>query len=214
MWSHLSSRRVLKHVFSCVQQRLGWHILLYGVHLPGLCCVLFLLILFTGCNSNINLPRREESGSAPTSPSLQLQDKNANNHSTHSPSPAPVENGNQISNGNTSVDNSDGFIFRIVSALHHSRGLMRKVKIHTAKQWCDKQMQFDMGCWRYHSYNTQLCMIISHTVWSGWKAYQCKICHEELFFLFFCHHYKTGCLINYLPPLGEHLICLQNNNNL
>ncbi|XP_016528594.1 unconventional myosin-XVI isoform X1 [Poecilia formosa] len=52
-----------------------------------------------GFNSNINLPGREESGSAPTSPSLQLQDKNANNHSLHPPSPVPVENGNQISNG-------------------------------------------------------------------------------------------------------------------
>ncbi|KAM7380385.1 hypothetical protein PAMP_003687 [Pampus punctatissimus] len=51
-----------------------------------------------GFNSNINLPGREECGSAPTSPSLQLQDKNANNHSLHCPSPAPVENGNQISN--------------------------------------------------------------------------------------------------------------------
>ncbi|XP_069010138.1 unconventional myosin-XVI isoform X2 [Embiotoca jacksoni] len=52
-----------------------------------------------GFNSNINLPGREDCGSAPTSPSLQLQDKNANNHSPHSSSPAPVENGNQISNG-------------------------------------------------------------------------------------------------------------------
>ncbi|XP_015821743.2 LOW QUALITY PROTEIN: unconventional myosin-XVI [Nothobranchius furzeri] len=52
-----------------------------------------------GFNSNINLPGREDCGSAPTSPSLQLQDKNANNHSLHSPSPVPVENGNQISNG-------------------------------------------------------------------------------------------------------------------
>ncbi|XP_067372242.1 unconventional myosin-XVI isoform X2 [Channa argus] len=52
-----------------------------------------------GFNSNINLPGREECGSAPTSPSLQLQDRNANNHSPHSPNPAPVENGNQISNG-------------------------------------------------------------------------------------------------------------------
>ncbi|XP_040056748.2 unconventional myosin-XVI isoform X1 [Gasterosteus aculeatus] len=53
-----------------------------------------------GFNSNINLPGREDYGSAPTSPSLQLQDKNANNH-THPrcPSPAPMENGNQISNG-------------------------------------------------------------------------------------------------------------------
>lgn len=56
-------------------------------------------LLPAGFNSNINLPGREESGSAPTSPSLQLQDKNANNHSTHSSSPAPIENGNQISNG-------------------------------------------------------------------------------------------------------------------
>lgn len=56
-------------------------------------------LLLAGFNSNINLPGREESGSAPTSPSLQLQDKNANNHSTHSSSPAPIENGNQISNG-------------------------------------------------------------------------------------------------------------------
>ncbi|XP_051814534.1 unconventional myosin-XVI isoform X2 [Acanthochromis polyacanthus] len=52
-----------------------------------------------GFNSNINLPGREDCGSAPTSPSLQLQDKNANNHSPHSPNPAPIENGNQISNG-------------------------------------------------------------------------------------------------------------------
>ncbi|KAM7407255.1 hypothetical protein PAMA_003131 [Pampus argenteus] len=55
-----------------------------------------------GFNSNINLPGREECGSAPTSPSLQLQDKNANNHSLHCPSPAPVENGNQISNEGSS----------------------------------------------------------------------------------------------------------------
>lgn len=59
-----------------------------------------MLILSIGFNSNINLPGREECGSAPTSPSLQLQDKNANNHSTHSSSPVPVENGNQITNGN------------------------------------------------------------------------------------------------------------------
>uniref|UniRef100_A0A3B3IBD2 Uncharacterized protein n=1 Tax=Oryzias latipes TaxID=8090 RepID=A0A3B3IBD2_ORYLA len=58
-----------------------------------------LLILLPGFNSNINLPGREECGSAPTSPSL-LQDKNANNHSLHSPSPITIENGNQISNGN------------------------------------------------------------------------------------------------------------------
>lgn len=62
-----------------------------------------LAIFFPGFNSNINLPGREECGSAPTSPSLQLQDKNANNHSLHSPSPAPVENGNQISNGNSLI---------------------------------------------------------------------------------------------------------------
>ncbi|XP_077392249.1 unconventional myosin-XVI isoform X3 [Festucalex cinctus] len=52
-----------------------------------------------GFNSNINLPGREECGSTPSSPSLQLQDKNANNHSLHSSSHAPVENGNQVSNG-------------------------------------------------------------------------------------------------------------------
>ncbi|XP_058479130.1 unconventional myosin-XVI isoform X1 [Solea solea] len=52
-----------------------------------------------GFNSNINLPGREECGSAPTSPSLPLQDKNANNHTPHCPIPNPVENGNQISNG-------------------------------------------------------------------------------------------------------------------
>ncbi|KAJ0070323.1 hypothetical protein NL108_007665, partial [Boleophthalmus pectinirostris] len=51
-----------------------------------------------GFNSNINLPGREEYGSAPTSPSPQLQDKNANNHTPHSTTPAPMENGNQISN--------------------------------------------------------------------------------------------------------------------
>ncbi|XP_032385012.1 unconventional myosin-XVI isoform X3 [Etheostoma spectabile] len=56
-------------------------------------------------NSNINLPGREECGSAPTSPSLQLQDKNANNHThPHSSIPAPVENGNQISNGSLEDD--------------------------------------------------------------------------------------------------------------
>lgn len=61
-------------------------------------------IFFPGFNSNINLPGREECGSAPTSPSLQLQDKNANNHThPHSSSPAPVENGNQISNGNSAL---------------------------------------------------------------------------------------------------------------
>uniref|UniRef100_A0A673KQ68 Unconventional myosin-XVI-like n=1 Tax=Sinocyclocheilus rhinocerous TaxID=307959 RepID=A0A673KQ68_9TELE len=39
--------------------------------------------------------------SGPISPSAQLQDKNANNHtSPNSSNPAPVENGNQISNGN------------------------------------------------------------------------------------------------------------------
>ncbi|XP_036966394.1 unconventional myosin-XVI isoform X2 [Acanthopagrus latus] len=52
-----------------------------------------------GFNSNINLPGRDECGSAPTSPSVQLQDKNANNHAPHCPSPAPMENGNQIPNG-------------------------------------------------------------------------------------------------------------------
>uniref|UniRef100_H3BXF1 Myosin XVI n=1 Tax=Tetraodon nigroviridis TaxID=99883 RepID=H3BXF1_TETNG len=50
-------------------------------------------------NSNINLPGKDECGSAPTSPSLQLQDKNANNRSTQSSSPVPIENGNQITNG-------------------------------------------------------------------------------------------------------------------
>lgn len=64
--------------------------------------VAFPLVIFPpGFNSNINLPGREDCGSAPTSPSLQLQDKNANNHSPHSQSSAPVENGNQISNGNS-----------------------------------------------------------------------------------------------------------------
>ena len=56
--------------------------------------------LFPGFNSNINVPGREDQG--PTSLSPQLQDKNANthNHCPNSPSPAPVENGNQLSNGN------------------------------------------------------------------------------------------------------------------
>lgn len=67
---------------------------------------------FLGFNSNINLPGREESGSAPTSPSLQLQDKNANNHSTHSSSLAPIENGNQISNGDVFTDNSNHVVFK------------------------------------------------------------------------------------------------------
>ncbi|CAL9690096.1 unnamed protein product [Knipowitschia caucasica] len=57
-----------------------------------------------GFNSNINLPGREEHGSAPTSPSPQLQDKNANNHTPHSTTSATMENGNQISNGSLEED--------------------------------------------------------------------------------------------------------------
>ncbi|XP_061579339.1 unconventional myosin-XVI [Cololabis saira] len=70
-----------------------------------------------GFNSNINLPGREECGSAPTSPSLQLQDKNANNHSLHSPSPVPVENGNQISNGSLD-DEGHGKSHSSAASLH------------------------------------------------------------------------------------------------
>ncbi|CAL8322463.1 unnamed protein product [Merluccius merluccius] len=57
-----------------------------------------------GFNSNINLPGREDCGSAPTSPSPQLQDKNANNHTSNSSSSAPIENGNQITNGSMEDD--------------------------------------------------------------------------------------------------------------
>lgn len=64
-----------------------------------MCSVFPMVIFFPGFNSNINLPGRDECGSAPTSPSVQLQDKNANNHAPHCPSPAPMENGNQIPNG-------------------------------------------------------------------------------------------------------------------
>ncbi|KAM3608182.1 uncharacterized protein V6R79_020540 [Siganus canaliculatus] len=71
-----------------------------------------------GFNSNINLPGREECGSAPTSPSLQLQDKNANNHSPHSPNPAPVENGNQISNGSLEDESHSKSISSGSSSLH------------------------------------------------------------------------------------------------
>ncbi|KAM9851316.1 unconventional myosin-XVI [Aulostomus maculatus] len=71
-----------------------------------------------GFNSNINLPGREECGSAPTSPSLQLQDKNANNHSLHSPSPAPIENGNQISNGSIEDDSHSKSNLSSSTSLH------------------------------------------------------------------------------------------------
>uniref|UniRef100_A0A1A8P5Y0 Myosin XVI n=2 Tax=Nothobranchius pienaari TaxID=704102 RepID=A0A1A8P5Y0_9TELE len=81
-----------------------------------------------GFNSNINLPGREDCGSAPTSPSLQLQDKNANNHSLHSPSPVPVENGNQISNGSLEDEghiksnSSSSSLHRRMDSRHTQRG--------------------------------------------------------------------------------------------
>ncbi|KAM4609069.1 unconventional myosin-XVI isoform 2-T3 [Polymixia lowei] len=82
-----------------------------------------------GFNSNINLPGREDCGSAPTSPSPQLQDKNANNHSPHSPSPAPIENGNQISNGSLedeshgkSNSSSSTSLHRHMDSHHTQRG--------------------------------------------------------------------------------------------
>ncbi|KAM9344023.1 unconventional myosin-XVI [Pholidichthys leucotaenia] len=71
-----------------------------------------------GFNSNINLPGREDCGSAPTSPSLQLQDKNANNHSIHSPSTAPVENGNQIPNGSLEDESHSKSISSSTTSLH------------------------------------------------------------------------------------------------
>ncbi|XP_041663460.1 unconventional myosin-XVI isoform X2 [Cheilinus undulatus] len=84
-----------------------------------------------GFNSNINLPGREDSGSAPTSPSLQLQDKNANNHTPHSSSPAPVENGNQISNGSLEDEShsktnttSSTSLHRHMDS-HHTQGFQR-----------------------------------------------------------------------------------------
>lgn len=78
-----------------------------------------------GFNSNINLPGREEYGSAPTSPSPQLQDKNANNHT--STTPAPMENGNQISNGSLEEDthsksNSSSILHRHMDSHHTQRG--------------------------------------------------------------------------------------------
>ncbi|XP_029348757.1 unconventional myosin-XVI isoform X2 [Echeneis naucrates] len=81
-----------------------------------------------GFNSNINLPGREDCGSAPTSPSLQLQDKNANNHSPHSPSPGPIENGNQISNGSledeshSKSNSSSTSLHRHMDSHHTQRG--------------------------------------------------------------------------------------------
>lgn len=69
--------------------------------LGGVMMCLLTSSLFPGFNSNINLPGRDDQG--PTCLSPQLQDKNANTHNHHSPntpSPAPVENGNQLSNGN------------------------------------------------------------------------------------------------------------------
>lgn len=80
-----------------------------------------------GFNSNINLPGREDYGSAPTSPSPQLQDKNANNHTPHSTTTAPMENGNQISNGSIeeethSKSNSSSALHRHMDSHHTQRG--------------------------------------------------------------------------------------------
>ncbi|XP_057707425.1 unconventional myosin-XVI isoform X2 [Corythoichthys intestinalis] len=83
-----------------------------------------------GFNSNINLPGREDCGSAPSSPSLQLQDKNANNHSIHPLNQAPVENGNQISNGSLEDENhvksnmSTSSLHRHMDS-HHTQALRR-----------------------------------------------------------------------------------------
>ncbi|XP_046903631.1 LOW QUALITY PROTEIN: unconventional myosin-XVI [Hypomesus transpacificus] len=85
-----------------------------------------------GFNSNINLPGREDSGSAPTSPSPQLQDKNANNHSPHSPNPASMENGNphgeRLSNGcledeghSKSMSSSSSSLHRHMDSHHTQR---------------------------------------------------------------------------------------------
>ncbi|XP_020568927.1 unconventional myosin-XVI isoform X1 [Oryzias latipes] len=85
-----------------------------------------------GFNSNINLPGREECGSAPTSPSL-LQDKNANNHSLHSPSPITIENGNQISNGSLedeshSKSNSSTSLHRHMDS-HHTQQVFQRLRL-------------------------------------------------------------------------------------
>ncbi|XP_030642796.1 unconventional myosin-XVI [Chanos chanos] len=81
-------------------------------------------------NSNINLPGREEQGSASSSP--QLQDKNANNHtSANSPNPAPVENGNQLSNGTLEDEGQSKSNASSASSLHrhmdshHPQGVQR-----------------------------------------------------------------------------------------
>ncbi|XP_061547358.1 unconventional myosin-XVI isoform X2 [Phycodurus eques] len=88
-----------------------------------------------GFNSNINLPGREECGSAPSSPSLQLQDKNANNHSVHSSSHAPIENGNQISNGSLE-DQSHVKSNMSTSSLHrHMDSHHTQVNKHTHKHF-------------------------------------------------------------------------------
>ncbi|XP_023271666.1 unconventional myosin-XVI [Seriola lalandi dorsalis] len=92
-----------------------------------------------GFNSNINLPGREECGSAPTSPSLQLQDKNANNHSPHSPSPGPVENGNQISNGSMEEDSHSKSNSSSSTSLHrhmdsHHTQVFQRLRLSTGDE--------------------------------------------------------------------------------
>lgn len=82
--------------------------------------VLELIFLSSGfSNSNMNLPGREEQG--PTTSSPQLQDKNANHRtsSPNSPIPAPMENGNQISNGNLQnlVASEQGYVLSLLQAL-------------------------------------------------------------------------------------------------
>ncbi|XP_072300740.1 unconventional myosin-XVI isoform X1 [Eucyclogobius newberryi] len=83
-----------------------------------------------GFNSNINLPGREDYGSAPTSPSPQLQDKNANNHTPHCTTSAPMENGNQISNGSLeeethSKSNSSSTLHRHMDS-HHTQMFQKR----------------------------------------------------------------------------------------
>ncbi|XP_019116728.2 unconventional myosin-XVI isoform X2 [Larimichthys crocea] len=92
-----------------------------------------------GFNSNINLPGRDECGSAPTSPSLQLQDKNANNHSPHSSSPAPVENGNQISNGSLEDESHSKSNSSSSSSLHrhmdsHHTQLFQRLRLSNGNE--------------------------------------------------------------------------------
>lgn len=133
-------------------------------------CVFPWLYSFPGFNSNINLPGREECGSAPTSPSLQLQDKNANNHSPHSSSPAPVENGNQISNGNSH------------SCIVHLQSEFKSHGFHRQRWKAGNEiMKWPMKCGRENTGIIKDARLVKHYFsltfpWAFQKAYTTPCC--------------------------------------